>query len=233
MLTKNNIIMKKFFFLGIFTCLTMASIAQITTPPDTSKKVSRNMIGVDATGLMGQFLNLNEYWYYYDPYIASYKRFMGSNALRFGIGGNYSNSDQTQDDTISMDRMYYDIRIGVGFEHYTFINKKCNLYFGADALYIHDYDEIYRNNEVYNTEYEERSHKLGISPLVGFQFRFWKRITFAVESSYDITYAQTKHTSKTIYNEGFNYDDAESKTELNGISTYFNRPISIRFQVHF
>ncbi|MDQ3101215.1 MAG: hypothetical protein M3R08_07495, partial [Bacteroidota bacterium] len=62
-------------------------------PMDTT--IRKNELSVDVTGFIRQFVPNNSdplsYPYNYQPtYLLAYKRGLGNNALRFGLGGNYA-----------------------------------------------------------------------------------------------------------------------------------------------
>lgn len=222
--------MKKSFVLTFIVCLSALSYGQITHPRDGSKTEFNNVVGVDATGLLQQFLSLNQYGgYYYVPYIATYKRIIKSNAIRFGLGGSISNSSTTEQDTSNLERNRNTFNVGIGFEHYTYINKKCNLYFGIDAIYQYSYNEYHSWSPAYNYNSEDKTHGYGVSPVLGFQLRYWNRISFAVETSYEILYSTNKSTDDRKYPE---YPETQEKSDGTGISTRFVPPVMIRFQVH-
>lgn len=224
--------MKKLFILSCIFCFGVVSYGQITNPPDTTKSEFKNVIGVDATGLLQQFLNLSEYNYWYVPYHITYKRILKSNAIRLNLGGNISASSETSNDTSNTDRTRKSFLAGIGFEHYSYINKNCNVYFGVDAIYRYGYTNYHSWDNSRISKQKDESHGYGLSPFLGFQFKFWKRISIAVESSYDILYSKSTSSNDREYPGYPEYIDRHDKSESSGISTRFNPPVTIRFMVH-
>lgn len=200
-----------------------------TTTPDTTKKEFKNIIGLDATGLFRQFFNLNSSSYYSYPYIISYKRVFKNNALRINAGGNIQTTNGTTNDTLKGTTTRNDLFVGIGFEHYSYISKRWNIYFGADAILKYQ-NYNYKSSRTATTSYQQTQteYGYGVSPLVGIQFLINSRLSIATETSYDITY---NTTSSSQNNTPASINDR--RTNSTGISTQFHAPTGIIFRVLF
>ncbi len=220
--------MKKTILTLVLIALTTFSFGQLTTPL-TTKKEFKNVIGIDATGLLLQFFNLNTNSYFYYPYMISYKRIFKSNAFRFDVGGNFFNNSETTNDTIGDNRVRNDYNIGIGFEHYSYLSKKWNLFFGADVVLNYTYNDYkYNYTSTLSSRQTTKSFGYGVSPLLGLQFKINSRFSVSTETSYDIIFTSATdsrtQTPTSIYDEN-------SKSD--GLQTQFHAPTTINFRIHF
>lgn len=200
-----------------------------TTTSDTTKKEFKNVVGLDATGLLRQFFNLNTTSYYSYPYIISYKRIFKSDALRISAGGNIYTNNGTTNDTLEGKTTRNELYAGIGFEHYSYISKRWNIYFGADAIVNYkNYDQQSSRTATTSYRYIQTQYGYGASPLLGIQFIINSRLSVATETSYDITFTTTTasrtETPASIY---------DTKSKSNGIETQFHAPTGIIFRILF
>lgn len=199
------------------------------TSQDTTKKEFKNIIGIDATNLVSRFFNFGTSTPgFYSPYMICYKRIFKNNALRIGIGGNFQTNKGNQNDTLHPTTKRNNMNFGIGLEHYCFLAKRWNFYFGADAIAsYYYYDGVYPYSSSNYREQSSTNYKYGISPLVGLQFKINSRISISTETSYDIVYAYYKSFDvqpTTIYN---------THSKSSGIETSFNAPTAINFRILF
>ncbi len=221
--------MKKIILTLTVIIITSCLYGQVTYP-DTTKKECKNVIEVNITGLIGQFLNLNTMGYYsYSPYMMSYKRIFKNCAIRLGVGGSTSSSEVTNNDTLHGKSIYNNYNVGLGYEHYSYLTKRWTLYFGIDAIASHML-HIYENDYSTTSSTKDRSTNcsFGASPFVGLVFRLNSRLSLSTETSYDISYfiseSKSVHTPLSSYN---------SHTKGNGTQTGFNAPTSINIRIWF
>ncbi len=200
-----------------------------TTFSDTTKKDFKNVIALDATGLLRQFFNFSTNSYFNYPYMISYRRIFKNNAARILAGGSFSSEKSFQNDTLPNLREYNNFNIGIGFEHYSYLLKRWNLYFGADAIMN------YRNNSsqtswttTISRKQDVTSYGYGLSPFLGIQFKINSRLSVATETSYEITYTTNRRSDTQTPNPSY---DSHSKS--NGFQTNFNAPTSLSFRVLF
>lgn len=220
--------MKKIILTLTVVALTTFAFGQVTTP-DTTKKEFKNVIGIDATGLLRQFFNFNTTSYFNYPYMIGYKRIFKSYAFRIGAGGNFSNTNITSNDTLPGKRTYSNFNFGIGLEHYSYLGKRWNFYFGADAIVKYSYND-YQSSWTASTSNRQTStnYGYGVSPLLGLQFKINSRLSIATETSYDITYTTSKDSSTRTPSSVY---DSHSKST--GLKTNFNAPTTINFRIQF
>jgi len=223
-----TITMKKIIFTLMAIALTSFLFGQ-ETYQDTTKKEFKNVVGMDATGLLRQFFNLNTTTYYSYPNIISYKRIFNSNALRISAGGNISTNNDKTNDTLEGKMTRNELNANIGFEHYSYISKRLNLFFGADAIVrYYNYDQLSPRSATTSYRYIQTDYGYGASPLLGIQFIINSRLSIATEMSYDITFTTT--TSSRTETPASKYD---TKSKGTGIETQFHAPTVIIFRVLF
>jgi hypothetical protein len=231
--------MKKIILICILIFLSFNNFGQELSQ-DTSKKDYKNVIGLDITGLINQMRSYNYYpiddyyypyynYYYFSNYILTYKRISKNNALRAGIGGNISNSDNTNNDTIKSNSSSNSINIGIGYERYGYIAKKWTFYYGFDLIGTYStYKYQYDYNSGNNRKETSKTYSYGVSPLFGLMLRFNKRISIATETSFDVLYHQT--IRETTYSSA-SYN--KSKYESSGLYTQYHSPSNIILRIQF
>lgn len=210
---------------------------------ESPKKEFKNIIGVDATGLIKQLLNFNFYsspyqsegifYYnsiYYYPYMISYRRIFKSNTIRTGVGGYLLNNNNTVNDSLQSSYKSNAFNLALGFEHYTFLSKRFNFYFGAD--FVWNYELLESNYAYSQTQYnydKTNTNKYGIAPLMGLVFNLNSRISIATETSYKISYITA--IDKDKYVSG-NYIDEDNR-KIKGFEGQFYAPTSINLRILF
>ena len=220
--------MKNIILTLTFVVITACIYGQ-TINADEAKKKYKNVFGIDATGLLKQFLNFSNSYYYASPYMIIYKRTFKSNALRVGIRGSLYNASGTTNDTLGASSTRNSINIGLGFEHYQYLSKRWALYFGADVLMGYSYSESqYDYSANTSTQRTTITYNYGASPLLGLLFKLNSRLSISSETSYDILHTQTTFddvdTPSSMY-------DRHSKSK--SLASQFNAPTSIIFRIEF
>lgn len=224
--------MKKSISTLVLIVLTTFTFGQITQP-DSTKQEFKNIIEVDATGLLKQFLfssGNGSGYYVVTPYMISYKRiFNNNNAIRFGVGGTNNSENATTNDTIYNNQKNTRFNVGVGIEHYAYLTNRWNFFFGIDAIANFSAYKSEQENSAGNIyENEQTKYGYGISPLVGIQFKINSRISVTTETRYDIVFSHFENIKTQTLDSSF-----DSKTEGKGINTSFNPPVNINFRIHF
>jgi hypothetical protein len=218
--------MKKISAILLLFSITTFSFSQIVKP-DTSKREYKNVIALDATGILKEVFNFGPTNYIYSPYIISYRRIMKSNALRILVGGNVSNGDNATNDTIRTKNSNTGFDFAVGFEHYSYLGKRWNYYYGIDLLakYSISNSESISPRTIINQKLIR--YGFGVSPLIGVQFRISSRLSVSTEASYNIMYT-TFNTKST-----FNFSPYTLYSERTAFNAQFNAPLSISFRIQF
>jgi hypothetical protein len=220
--------MKKSILVLAAVIMSAVVLGQTVKQPDQTNKEYKNVLAIDANGLLKQFFNFGQNPYFTSPYIIGYKRIFKSNALRIGIGGNISTGKSEFNDTSKNDNKRYNFNIGAGYERYSYISKRWNLYYGADAIFTYEYYDYHSNYSTTTSNKEiTKQFGYGVSPFLGIQFRINSRLSISTETSYDIIYACG--VSKRTYTPPSDYDYTSKSSS---IQTQFHAPTSIVFRIN-
>lgn len=156
-----------FLLMGVFT----TSVVGQETP-----KEYKNEFGLDGTGFIRSFLNLNiesaTYANYQPIYYLSYRRKFKPGNIRFAIGGAYEQQDIPgfQPDSMMFARNSYSIDLRIGWEFTNELSNKWQVFYGLDfrTSFSHSYNEARYFNAGYANGTESDHQILGIAPLLGF-----------------------------------------------------------------
>jgi hypothetical protein len=193
---------------------------------DTTKKEYKNIIGVDVTGILKQVFNPGSVNFYY-PYMLTYRRVIKSNAIRFGVGGSFYNSHGTSNDTIKTSTSRNSLNIGLGFEHYCYLGRRWDFYFGVELTAKASSNDNIQSTNNTSSEYYSFTSSYGLSPLLGIVFKISKRIVIATETSYNVGYFFTNtYGSNTLY-----YPNKQNFSS--GIQTTFIPPTALNLRFKF
>jgi len=219
--------MKNLFF-GFLVVLFAINVSGQVTTPDSIKSECKNIIGVDATGLLKQFFNFGSTYYYNYKYMINYRRIIKSSAVRFGFSGDFHNEDENTNDTLNDKYTMNTIYLGLGIEHYCYIGKNLNLYFGADLISNYSIqDRKYSYDSDSYSQHKTETYYYGLSPLFGIVFRLNSRLSISTETSFDIWYYMSKY--KNFYTDS----EHNSDSKTTGFDTQFNAPTCINFRIKF
>lgn len=228
--------MKKLLLLiALFT--TFAASSQT----DSSKKQHRHELGVDVTGLLNQFLNLNSNpyaTYDYPVYLMSYRYCLKKGNIRFGVGGYYYKNPVVYE-VYGFPRVFYNtqknVSVRIGYEFVNQLSKKWQAFYGLDfrpGINIIDNQAVYSNSGYiyWNTE---NSTTYGFAPLLGFRYNLNDRVSILTEASF--TYFTKKSETlrsffsqdPALYPRDPDLEFANTRTE--GVS--FNPPIFLTLAV--
>lgn len=201
-----------------------------STKPNSNEKDYKNVISVDATSLLAQFLNLSNTTFTDPPYVLTYRRFFNNNnAFRIGIGGYAKDVNYTTNDSLSNNQISNSFNIGLGYEHYSYLSERWNLYYGADLI-LRSYYNFSKSSITTTREMEQTNKSIGygVSPLLGVQFILNSRLSISTETSFDLTFSQNNSSRKETPSTAF-----DKNTEGSTFETNFNAPITINFRVIF
>jgi hypothetical protein len=196
--------MKKIILIAVMSVTILPVFAQQDTA--TRKPQHPNEFGIDATGFLKQFLNLNTSGsgaeLYSPTYYLTYRHHFGYANLRIGIGANFDNYNIPAYEPNDLNKYYFvsnSLNAFIGWECFTNLSKHWQVFYGADFRPSLDY---YRNDNQYSnggyaTGSETQSQIYGVAPFVGFRFKFSKRLSILTETSYAVNWEQD--VNKTYY----------------------------------
>ena len=196
---------------------------------DKSNIECKNIIGVDLYFLLSQLSLLNhESNYFESPYLINYKRKFNNNAIRFNIGGLIFNTFDGSIESGNNKHFDDELNIGIGYERYSYINKKWAYFYGVDAIRYYSRNGYNNTNGSYHDESTLKKYSYGISPLLGLIYQFNSRLSISSETSCDITYIIT-------IEDEFNskYPAEKSHKEINNMKTRYNSPARIIIRMLF
>lgn len=218
-----------FLLMGVFT----TSVVGQETP-----KEYKNEFGLDGTGFIRSFLNVNiesaTYANYQPIYYLSYRRKFKPGNIRFAIGGAYEQQDIPgfQPDSMMFARNSYSIDLRIGWEFTNELSNKWQVFYGLDfrTSFSHSYNEARYYSGGYANGTESDHQILGIAPLLGFRFRITDRISLLTEASFSLNW--TKSESRDFFtpvNSTYPELPDEEDPTTNSVYTSFRQPFSIFF----
>lgn len=228
--------MKAIFFIVLFfLSFTDAFSQKLETELDWDQN-RHHEIGVDATGFIKQFTNLNGDFFsanFIPIYQFTYRYKTRFGNLRFAIGGNYSEQEFQNlfigDSTIRK-RMNNFISGRIGWEFKNEISKRWQVFYGVDFRPSFSYarEDALQYNFDYVIGQESKSKIMGFAPLLGFRFRLLPRLSLMTEASFVMNF-QT--TSNRLYYAP-RYDEFPAKEDvkmddLKSVYGSFNAPINV------
>jgi len=159
----------------------------------------RNEFGLDATGFLKQFLNFDNNQQltttYTPTYYLTYRRHFSGVNLRIAVGGSFMNNQLAppypSDSTKYFDQGY-SLYASIGFEFYSNLTKKWQVYYGLDfrTSIIYSKDDYQFQNNFYVQGEEAKSEIFGIAPFLGIRFKLTKRLSILTEASYSVNWEQ-------------------------------------------
>lgn len=151
-------------------------------------------------------------------YIVTYKTlFKGGPALRFGIGGRYSNR-VTEDDDFDGFQSVRNTQLSarIGFEWQFKLGKRWNSYAGVDAIYF----STLNRSDVPNFQQGrfitvDKSRAYGGGPVAGIQFRLHKRISLLTEAA---VYGQFSSSAQNQTDTSFPQNNSSTKRKETNVN---------------
>lgn len=158
-------------------------------------KIYHNEFGIDATGFLKQFINLNTSPYptdYTPTYYLTYRRHFKRSNIRFSIGGSYTSYDlpPSTNDLNTYQYRSRSIALKLGYEFFTDLSKRWQVFYGIDfrPSWSYSKDDAPYWNGGYANGRESKSTIYGIAPLLGFRFKINKRLSLSTETSFSMNY---------------------------------------------
>jgi len=219
--------MKKSILLliNILFCFSNILVAQDDNS-DSMKKQRFHEFGINVTTFINQFASLNNNDADLGDYMITYKYHMGKNAIRFGLGGQFSQIDEPAGGGNRVTKANnFDVRLG--YEWNKFITKKWSFYYGFDAIVGNSQSITIANNaeEITTTE---KTNYYGGGALIGVQFFLNSHISLATESS--LYYRHEKVTDKAEFSLTTDLNTNDVKT--NDFAD-FGLPTALFFVIRF
>jgi hypothetical protein len=211
------------------------SIVYSQQKKDTSKTY-RNEFGIDATSFFFLYLPLGQDNNYLPNYNLTYRRKFNSGNIRYGLGGNFLNqkveNNNYPNDSNEYNRFNCSIYSRVGWEFFSEISKRWQIYYGLDTKFTYQRyknDLIYTSND-YAYGSETIYYTLGISPILGFRFKLNKRISLTTETNFSIDWSKSNRRDYyTPVNSSLPPIPDEITPSSIMINGQFSLPISIIF----
>jgi hypothetical protein len=228
----------------LITFSILLSSLNLFSQSDTAEKRHRHELGADVTGLLRQFVNFNNSnTNYYAPspaYLITYRYLLKKTNIRFGIGGAYFKNSVNGYLVNGEDKTFYNTStngfVRVGYEFVSELSKKWQAFYGLDfrpSIFNVD-NQAQFSSGGYITGYKNKGTTYGISPLIGFRFRFNDRVSITTEASfsYNIQYTSSQKTyiSQDLSNYPYIPNDKALKTT--NISASFNQPLFLILTVN-
>ncbi len=222
---KKIILTSLLFFAGIF-------LFGQSHYSDSTAERPKNVIVIDATGLLRQFFNFNtgtNYYYFPNDYIIGYRRKFGRNEIRLNIGGQISQSSDVQNDTLPGKSSNNTFSIAIGYERHRHLTRRWSMYYGGDLIYGYR-KSIYLSTWALNNSENDKSvtNTYGFGPLLGLIFGINRRMQLATETNYQFLYE--KEVSSRINTL---YPQYNSHATGNETMTNFIPPVSLILRIQF
>lgn len=185
----------KTLLMAFFAASILTAFSQDTTG---RAKVYRNEFGIECTGFLKQFLNLNQqfsYYYYSPEYYLTYRRHFKSGNLRAALAGSFSDQELSvgfSPDSNQYHNTVYSINSRLGWELFDQLSKRWEVYYGLDLRQEYSYvknDAPYWSGG-YANGVETRSQTYGIGPLLGLRFKLTNRFCLSTETGFFINRQQ-------------------------------------------
>jgi hypothetical protein len=182
----------------LITALTVIFLPAASQDNVTNEKLYRHEFGLDATGFVRQFLNLNTNTEIYIPtYYLTYRRYLKSGNIRAGIGATYSYNDNIDPNNVNVKKLEYisySLNARIGWEFIKELSERWQIFYGMDIrpdyLYTKN-DRMFQNNGIASGS-EVKTQQFGVAPLLGFRFKLNDRLSILSESSFSIVMQKSK-----------------------------------------
>ena len=201
---------------------------------DSQATKTQHELGVNVSGFIKTFItpaNSTPLSASANTYLLTYKTiFKNGAAIRFGLGGNLSDKDQTEDNfTGTLNTKNNQVNTRLGFEWQFKLARRWNSYVGADLVYSSGLASS--ETAIDNQNKAVTSSKLtafGGGPVVGLQFRINKRVSLLAEAA--LYFQGSKLVDKSIIP---NFPNSNSTEVTKEKALNFIGPQSIFLIVNF
>lgn len=146
-------------------------------------------------------------------YLLSFKTiFKGGPAIRFGLGGNYTNKKVDDDDFSGIQtQVNSQFNTRLGFEWQFNLGRRWNFYAGVDGIFSTGKTRVETPNfPPDKTIVETKTTAFGGGPVAGVQFRISKRISLLTETA---VYAKSTTTDDKMIDTSFPANNSQTKTK--------------------
>lgn len=177
--------MKKWNLLGLLVFLLCYQIqAQSSLGTDITYK---NELGLEALFIPSLFMSASGESFSTSPYGICYKRVIGENAIRMGIGGVLKSTESGNSvlQNVLNRQEAYNLDIRLGFEHRKIISPRILVYGGMDVIggVSNAQNSSSNPDGSFASKSEQEVSYLGGGPIVGLQFKMTKRLFISTEGS--------------------------------------------------
>ncbi len=184
-------------------------------------------LGINATGFINEFISLNSNDSDVGNYMITYKYHIGKNALRFGVGGRYSQLDEGINGSGNRNTSDQAISVRAGYEWYTNITKRWGFYYGFDAIAGTSISTSI-SNTFEEVELTNSTTSFGGGGILGVQFFLNSRISLATEGSLYYDHSIIKNKEIFSINSEFDVNTTNTKDAVN-----FGLPTSLFLIIRF
>jgi hypothetical protein len=222
--------MKMKFTIVILLLSFIGFAAQAQVQADSSKSKHLNVVGFDAGNLVVSLLSIGQGgggFHNRLPYMATYRRLFGANAIM--VGGSYAtrNAERLENDTIFSTQRNESWMVGIGYERYVSLAKRWQYYFGGDLLFLTDYGfsrSRYDSGE--KRSYRIRNYGYGLAPKVGILFDLNARMALSAEAVFRFTSEKETRTQTSTPVEA-----SDGEVTYVGTQTEFFPPLAVAFRL--
>jgi hypothetical protein len=197
-------------------------------------KKYKNQIGVDMTALLQQFFNLNgnQLQSSYIPYyFATYRRHFKNGNIRFAFSTRLYGKDDQQNDSLTYKPRVQNFNYRVGYEWFSNIDERWQVFYGIDFKnnIINDENELDYQGGGWGVGHKNSTMIYAISPMLGFRFKFTKRVSILTETSLDFLYSYVKYKPiiTQITDNPINTKPSDFERHIKTSTTAINYPLFI------
>ncbi len=223
--------MKKILLIATLTATTLTALAQDST---TTKKVYHNEFGVDATGFIKQFANLNSSSTTYSPtYYLTYRRYFKCGNIRLAVGGDFSNAT-IPSSYVGDPNTYHNnsnsLNARIGWEFVSELSKRWQVFYGLDLrpALVYSKNDAVNFNGGYAQGDETKSQIYGVAPVLGFRFNLTNRLSIITETSFSINMQKDwEHKYFTPTSSAYPPPMTYSPTTAQKMFSSYGQPLSV------
>jgi hypothetical protein len=229
----------------LFSVILLISLGSLSQPAyDSLPKRYRHELGADITGLIKQFMMYNNNGQlssnpYVPIYYVTYRYHFKKANIRFGIGGEYSQSSvpgyaiNGQEKTFT--RTFSGFSARIGYERTSELSKRWQAFYGIDfrPTISKDHNQAQFSNAGYINGYITESTTYGLAPLLGFRFRLTSRVSLTTELSFTAYYGESSRQSTYISQDDRLYPPIPDGQKMisKTISASFSQPTFLTLAV--
>jgi hypothetical protein len=172
-------------------------------------------------------------------YGLGYKYHFKKSAIRIGCNVLLANTNSLPREFTSSSNETFSSSVFLGYQLQYSINNKFCLFYGLNGIYTYTksdiiyttYNNLYTSIVTSNSEIIAITNGYGSSPFLGMQYYINSRVSFSVESSFNITY--NMQTNDDIYYNNIPNSITEKKQNNNYWKANFTPGSAIFINFHF